>query len=105
MQKHLAIPADHPSLPGHFPGNPVVPGVVILDEIVALACEAFPDCRLESVSSVKFMAPLLPQQIALLEITSQDTASLSFSFRVTRTDADEPTLLAKGRLQLARAVP
>ena len=29
------IHADHPSLPGHFPGAPLVPGVVILDEVIA----------------------------------------------------------------------
>ena len=34
-----AIRADHPSLPGHFPGTPLVPGVVILDEIVAALAE------------------------------------------------------------------
>jgi 3-hydroxyacyl-[acyl-carrier-protein] dehydratase len=34
-----AIPADHPSLAGHFPGAPVVPGVVILDEIAAALAE------------------------------------------------------------------
>ena len=33
------IHADHPSLPGHFPGAPLVPGVVILDEVVAALAE------------------------------------------------------------------
>jgi len=30
----FTIPADHPSLPGHFPGNPVVPGVLVLDRVL-----------------------------------------------------------------------
>lgn len=33
----FAIPAEHPALPGHFPGRPVVPGVVIVDSVVAAA--------------------------------------------------------------------
>ena len=28
-------PADHPRLPGHFPGQPIVPGVVVLDHVLA----------------------------------------------------------------------
>src|SRR5260370_37443496 len=56
------IDADHPSLLGHFPGAPVVPGVVILDEIVAALTEWREDSRLTTIRAVKFLAPLKPDQ-------------------------------------------
>ncbi len=53
----LRIPAAHPALPGHFPGNPVVPGVVLLDRIAAALEEA--GCGdLQRIAAVKFLAPL-----------------------------------------------
>ena len=34
--KAFTIAYDHPSLAGHFPGNPIVPGVVILDQVIRI---------------------------------------------------------------------
>ena len=28
------VAADHPALPGHFPGRPIVPGVLLLDAVL-----------------------------------------------------------------------
>lgn len=56
------IPVDHPSIAGHFPGDPIVPGVVILDEVYAALRAHFGDCRLQAVPNVKFLAPLRPAQ-------------------------------------------
>ena len=91
----LRIEAEHPSLPGHFPGRPVVPGVVVLDAVLACAREDF-DGALARIPQVKFVAPLLPAQDARIELDT-DAAARRARFRVLRGD----TLLASGELQFA----
>lgn len=53
------VAADHPSLPGHFPGAPIVPGVVLLERVVA-AVSAGRALRLSAVPNLKFVNALLP---------------------------------------------
>jgi 3-hydroxyacyl-[acyl-carrier-protein] dehydratase len=86
-EKHQAtfiIAADHPSLPGHFPDTPVVPGVVVLDHVLQ-AAERWQKraLRTRGLKQAKFHSPLLPDQRAdvSLEI-ERDT----LTFRVTRDD-------------------
>ena len=43
------IHANHPTLPGHFPGAPLVPGVVILDEVLAALIEWRQDSQLTGI--------------------------------------------------------
>ncbi len=92
----FVIPADHPSLPGHFPGRPLVPGVVLLDRVVE-ALEALhgplPPLRLPQV---KFVQPLLPGQEARIEL---EGAAPRWRFRVLRSE----TLLASGEIAVADA--
>jgi 3-hydroxymyristoyl/3-hydroxydecanoyl-(acyl carrier protein) dehydratase len=59
-ETEFAIPADHPALPGHFPGRPVVPGVVLLDRVAAAARAAFGLGPLAGLPRAKFAAPVLP---------------------------------------------
>jgi 3-hydroxymyristoyl/3-hydroxydecanoyl-(acyl carrier protein) dehydratase len=58
----FAIPAHHPALAGHFPGHPVVPAVVILDEVAARLPELYPGARIVRVTSAKFVGVLEPGQ-------------------------------------------
>jgi 3-hydroxymyristoyl/3-hydroxydecanoyl-(acyl carrier protein) dehydratase len=57
-----AIAGDHPSLPGHFPDAPLVPGVLILDEVLAALGDWRKGCRLSAIRTVKFLRPLRPEQ-------------------------------------------
>ena len=63
----MRIPAEHPSLSGHFPGNPIVPGVVILDTVIRFAEQW--SYRIAAVKSAKFKAPLLPQTPFQVELS------------------------------------
>lgn len=75
------IAHEHPSLPGHFPGAPVVPGVVVIDQVLdALRqCTGVRPDRLR-LPQVKFVQPLLPGQTADIELTI-DGQSARFSVR------------------------
>lgn len=58
----FAIGADHPALPGHFPGRPIVPGVILLDEALAIIATAFGLAAPLRLLRVKFTAPVGPGQ-------------------------------------------
>ncbi|MBB6093384.1 3-hydroxymyristoyl/3-hydroxydecanoyl-(acyl carrier protein) dehydratase [Povalibacter uvarum] len=74
LQAQLRIPAAHPAFAGHFPGNPIVPGVVLLDHVLQ-AIQAHRNCRLLSIASVKFLQPVLPDDVVDLEIRISPVAA------------------------------
>lgn len=67
-QTPLIIPTDHPAFPGHFPGTPIVPGVVLLDEAMhAIAVDTGLDATAWQIGSVKFLSPLTPGELVIIE--------------------------------------
>ena len=85
----FVVDPSHPSLPGHFPGDPIVPGVVLLDRVVeAIEAVHGPLARLR-LPQVKFLQPLRPGEPARVELGG---SAPRWRFRVLRGD----TLLATG---------
>lgn len=99
----FTIPADHPCLPGHFPGQPIVPGVVVLDHVLTAIETQHGTLGALRMPQVKFLQPLLPEQRAWIELQplsdADDMAAAPsrWRFRVLRDD----TLIASGEVHSA----
>ena len=92
-----AIRADHPSLAGHFPGSPIVPGVVILDEVAAALAKWREDCQLTGIRVVKFVLPLKPEQPFTICLTAAKGAKTDVDF-CCRVDN---RMVVEGRLEIS----
>jgi 3-hydroxyacyl-[acyl-carrier-protein] dehydratase len=96
----FVVAADHPALPGHFPGRPIVPGVVILDHVLAAIESAHGPLGALRLPQVKFMQPLLPGQaasIAVHAVEQADAGAPRWRFRVESAGV----LLASGEVAMA----
>lgn len=92
LRVEFRVPPAHPSLPGHFPGHPIVPGVVILDEVLRALEHVWPrQFKITGAPSIKFLAPLFPGETAAVQFDPGFGTTLRFT--VTRAS----TVLASGQ--------
>src|SRR5690348_6249591 len=93
LQTTLRIDPAHPALAGHFPGNPIVPGVVVLERVAA-ALRAWRGERVEKLDA-KFVQPLRPGEAAVIAL---DGDGARVRFEVT---GSEGAVFARGTLLAA----
>jgi 3-hydroxyacyl-[acyl-carrier-protein] dehydratase len=76
----LPIPADHPAFDGHFPGAPVLPGAVLLDETIhAIELTGGSEARCWRVASVKFLRAVAPGETLVLEQERLASGAIRFT--------------------------
>lgn len=88
------VEPTHPALPGHFPGQPLVPGVLLLEQ-VARGLRAWRAQRLVRVLEAKFVAPLLPDEEATLSLVGAQAHAANARFEIRR----HGVLLARGVIE------
>lgn len=75
----LPIAPDHPAFAGHFPGTPIVPGVVLLDEALhAIGSMTGTDLSACQISSVKFLSPVKPGEPVHVQYEIQTSGVIRF---------------------------
>jgi 3-hydroxyacyl-[acyl-carrier-protein] dehydratase len=102
----LRFAGDHPTAAGHFPGNPVIPGALLLDEIVAAVLEgALPDEKIV-IRAAKFLRPVRPGNSLHLRWQAAADGAIRFECRLAGGDDMAVSgTLAVGTLALGTAAP
>jgi 3-hydroxymyristoyl/3-hydroxydecanoyl-(acyl carrier protein) dehydratase len=89
--------ANHPTAAGHFPGNPIIPGALLLDEVM-IALHAETGLHPSVIRAAKFLAPVRPGDTLVLTCQKSGAGAVKFE---CRRDA---TLVVTGTVELrARA--
>jgi 3-hydroxymyristoyl/3-hydroxydecanoyl-(acyl carrier protein) dehydratase len=87
MKRDFAIAKDHPAYEGHFPGHPLLPGVVLIAEAMAAL-----DASHWTVVSAKFLSPVEPGMALTLSHAAKDPRTIDFEIASPRGTVATGTL-------------
>lgn len=80
----LLLNADHPIYKGHFPNQPVMPGVCMLQLVTELTSKALgQSLQLKKASQAKFLVPIVPQQFPQIKLKTRFVAQEEQQWKIT----------------------
>ena len=88
------VPLDHAAFAGHFPGTPILPGVVLLDIALKVIAETYLldlDCC--EIGSVKFLSPVHPGDTLTFQHERLTSGTIRFEIRSAETPVASGTIL------------
>jgi 3-hydroxyacyl-[acyl-carrier-protein] dehydratase len=87
------VPADHPALPGHFPGRPIVPGVVLVDRAILYATTLLAGhAGRWQIGNAKFLSPVGPGETLIFALEPKASGSIAFRVRAGERDVASGSL-------------
>jgi len=101
IQVDLSIPQTHACYNAHFPGNPIVPGALLLQWIVTHANAHF-EGTIHGVKSMKFCALARPGDRCTIEFNLAGTNMLSNMDTIKVCCLRDTEVICKGILLLAK---
>jgi 3-hydroxyacyl-[acyl-carrier-protein] dehydratase len=106
----MCFSRDDPMFAGHFPGNPLVPGVILTEALAQTAgiagASGFPENSrplflLSAIRAMKFFAPVRPEEEIFLRAEKLAQIGELWQFKVSARVRG--TIVAEGQLVLSRA--
>jgi 3-hydroxyacyl-[acyl-carrier-protein] dehydratase len=89
---------DHPAAAGHFPGNPIIPGAMLLDEVLQAITDAAGGIGVSFViRAAKFLQPVRPGDAVLIRWELDSGGETRFECRLL--DTERVALLGTVRLE------
>ena len=95
------IPLDHPCFPGHFPGQAILPGVLLLERVMSLAQTSLGQPPDEyTVYNVKFLAAVVPGDALDVQLARTNLNEYKFTVRISKAGGAEGVLACSGQLRV-----
>jgi 3-hydroxyacyl-[acyl-carrier-protein] dehydratase len=100
----LDIPHDHASFPGHFPENPILPGVLLLERVMSyVQSQLATPLQSYTLLNVKFLSAVSPGDKLCLKLSDGALNEKHFTIHILQADNDDLVLACTGKLRMNEA--
>jgi 3-hydroxyacyl-[acyl-carrier-protein] dehydratase len=98
---YLDIPVDHPCFAGHFPGQPILPGVLLLERVMTLVqSQLGQPLDKYTIYNAKFLAAVVPGEWLNVQWVNASATDYKFTVHTVLANGEDGVLACSGQLRL-----